>query len=79
MESYEKFMDEYIVFMQKYNSNPTDYELLKEYSTYLTKYNDMLDKFEKWEDEDLNDAETAYYIEVQTRVNKKLMEASLEE
>lgn len=79
MDSYEKFMDEYIVFMQKYNSNPTDYELIKEYATYLTKYNDMLNKFEKWEEEDLNDAETAYYIEVQTRVNKKLMEASLEE
>ena len=78
MDSYEKFVDEYIVFMQKYNSNPTDYELLKEYSTYLTKYNDMLDKFEKWEDEDLNDAETAYYIEVQTRVNKKLATAALE-
>ena len=78
MDSHEKFMDEYIVFMQKYNSNPTDYELLKEYSTYLTKYNDMLDKFEKWEDEDLNDAETAYYIEVQTRVNKKLAATALE-
>lgn len=78
MDSYEKFVDEYIIFMQKYNSNPTDYELIKEYATYLGKYNDMVNKFEKWEDEDLNDAETAYYIEVQTRVNKKLMEASLE-
>ena len=79
MDSYEKFIDEYIEFMKKYSSNSSDYELIMEYANYMTKYNDMLNKFEKWEDEDLNDAETAYYIEVQTRVNKKLMEASLKE
>lgn len=28
----------------------------------------MMTKFEKWESEDMNAAETAYYIEVQTRV-----------
>ena len=66
-------------YMKKYSSNSSDYELIMEYANYMKKYNDMLNKFEKWEDEDLNDAETAYYIEVQTRVNKKLMEASLEE
>ena len=29
---------------------------------------------EKWNDEDLNAAEAAYYAEVQTRVSKKLLE-----
>ena len=42
----------------------------------MSKYADFADKFDKWESEDLNDAEMAYYIEVQTRVNKKLAEVA---
>ena len=30
--------------------------------------------FEEWEDEDLNSDELAYYIDVQARVSKKLLE-----
>lgn len=63
--------------MKKYNDNPSDTTLLKDYTSYLSKYNDMLNKFDKWENEDLNDAETKYYIEVQTRVNKKLTDEAL--
>lgn len=75
MDSYEEFMDEYISFMKKYNnSDGSDLELLKDYSTYMSKYTKMVDAFEKWEDEDLNSKEEAYYIKVQTRVNKKLLE-----
>ena len=77
MDSYEKFMDGYISFMKKYNSNPSDTELLKEYSSYMSKYNDMINTYNKWNSKDLNDAETKYYIEVQTRVNKKLTDATL--
>lgn len=77
MDSYEKFMDEYIAFMKKYKkSNGTDMSLLADYSKYMSRYADMTKKFEKWEDEDINDAETAYYIKVQTRVNKKLLEVA---
>ena len=71
-------MDEYIAFMNKLNSNPSDAELLMEYTKVLKKYKEATDSFEKWKDNDLNDAETAYYIEVQTRVNQKLADASLE-
>lgn len=74
MDSYEKFINEYVAFMKKYNANPSDYSLLSEYQTYMSKYNDMVNKFEKWKSENLNDTETKYYIEVQTRVNKKLAE-----
>jgi hypothetical protein len=63
--------------MKKYNSNPSDTELLKEYSSYMSKYNDMINTYNKWNSKDLNDAETKYYIEVQTRVNKKLTDATL--
>lgn len=77
MDSYEDFMDEYVTFMKKYQaSNGTDMSLLSDYTKYMSEYADMVDKFDKWEDEDLNDAETAYYIEVQTRVSKKLAEVA---
>ncbi|MBR2289415.1 MAG: hypothetical protein IJ867_02065 [Clostridia bacterium] len=77
MDSYEKFMEEYISFMKRYAVNPSDISLLTEYSNYLEKYNQMIEDFEKWDSEDLNDAEMAYYIEVQTRVSQKLSKASL--
>lgn len=77
MDSYEEFMNEYVEFMKKYtNSNGTDMSLLSDYSNYMTKYADMCEDFAKWEDEELNAAETAYYIDVQTRVNKKLLEVA---
>lgn len=76
MDSYEAFMDEYVDFMEKYNENPSDLSLLTEYTDYLGRYADFVEDFEKWEDEELNAEETAYYIEVQSRVSKKLLEAA---
>lgn len=74
MDSYEAFMDEYVAFMKKYSDNPSDVSLLADYTKYMSKYADMVEKFDKWESEDLNDAELAYYIGVQARVSKKLLE-----
>lgn len=36
----------------------------------------MTSDFKKWEDEDLSDSELSYYIEVQNRVNLKLLEVA---
>ena len=74
MDSYESFMNEYVAFMKKYQANPTDLGLLADYADYMGKYADFVTDFEAWNDEDMNAAETAYYLEVQTRVNKKLLE-----
>ena len=77
MDSYEEFMNEYVAFMKKYsNSNGTDMSLILDYSKYMTKYATMCKEFEKWENEDLNAAETTYYIDVQARVTKKLLEVA---
>ncbi len=76
MDSYEEFIDEYVAFMKKYANNPTDLSLLADYSDYMSKYSDFVEDFEKWESEDLNSAELAYYIDVQARVSKKLLEVA---
>ena len=76
MDSYEKFFDEYVTIMKKFKNNPTDMSVLSDYTKYMGQYSDMMQKFEKWEDEDLNVAETNYYIEVQARITKKLLEVA---
>lgn len=76
MDSYEKFIDEYVAFMKKYNENPSDLDLLSDYADYMSKYADFVENFEKWKDEELNATETAYYIDVQARVSKKLLEVA---
>ncbi len=76
MDSYEEFTNKYVDFMKKYNANPSDINLIADYATYVGKYAKFVADFEKWEDEELNSAETAYYIDVQTRVNKKLLEVA---
>ena len=45
-----------------------------DYADYMSKYADFVKSFEKWNDEELNTAEIAYYGEVQARVSKKLLE-----
>ena len=76
MDSYEEFMDEYVIFMEKYKANPSDMSLLMDYASYVSKYSDMVDKFDKWEDEDLNNEELAYYLEVSSRVTSKLLKVA---
>ena len=74
MDSYEAFYDDYCAFMKKYEANPTDLELLAEYADMMGKLSDMNEKFAAWEGEELNGEELAYYVEVNGRVTKKLLE-----
>lgn len=75
MDAYEEFMNEYCEFMEKYvASDGTDLGLLADYATYMSKYAEAMEAFDKWDGEDLNAKETAYYLEVQTRINNKLLD-----
>ncbi len=79
MDSYETFMDEYIAFMTKYsNSNAKTSQMFIDYGEYMKKYVDWADDFKNWEGKNLNKEEAKYYIEVQMRVNQKLMNASID-
>ena len=74
MDSYEKFMDKYIAYMVKYNETPYNPVLLVDYADYMLTYVEFVENFEKWEEEELNNEELAYYIEVEYRVSKKLLQ-----
>ena len=74
MDSYEDFMLSYVELMKKLESDPADLSLLAEYAEYAGKYEEAAEVFERWEYEDLTDAEYLYYAEVQLRINKKLLE-----
>lgn len=74
MDAYEDFYGEYCDFMVKYNENPTDLTLLAEYGELLEKAAEMDEAFSEWEDEDLNDEELKYYLEVNNRVMQMLVD-----
>ena len=61
-------------FMKKYaESDGSDPGIFTDYADYVNKYATFCADFEQWENEDLNAAETAYYLEVQARVAEKLL------
>lgn len=73
MDAYEAFYDEYVAILQDYKKNPADLSILGKYSQMLLKLAEMDEKFEKWENSDLNSEELKYYLEVNTRVQQKLL------
>lgn len=72
MDSYEAFYEEYCEFMAQYKANPTDMNLLMQYSQLLQESVEMNDAFEKWNSEDLTNEELKYYLEVNSRVLQML-------
>lgn len=75
MDSYEAFMNEYCDFMAKYSeSDGTDLGLLADYTDYMSKYANVVKDFEAWDNGEMNTVEMAYYLDVQTRIEKRLLE-----
>ena len=77
MDSYEAFFDEYIEFMKLYSENPSDTELLGQYADYMDQYTETMEAMSSIDADSLSPADYAYYIEVQNRINEKLMDAAL--
>lgn len=77
MDDYESAMDGYIAFMKKYNSSSNTASMASDYAKQMKKYTDAVESFEKIDEDSLSAADAKYYTEVQTRVSKKLLDASL--
>ena len=76
MDTYETFYTEYCDFMKDYKKNPTDPALLAKYSELLTKAVDVEEAFEAWDEDELNNEELKYYIDVNSRVMQKMVEVT---
>ena len=75
MDSYEAFFDEYVEVMKAYQGDPTNAELMMRMADLTAQEADMLQKFDQWESDDsMTTAETAYYLEVHSRIYAKLAE-----
>ena len=74
IDSYEAFVDSYCKFLETYDS--ADLTMLARYTQLLNDCTEMSAKFEAMENEELNDAELAYYTEVSLRCSSKMLEAS---
>lgn len=74
VDSYETFMNEYVEFMKKYQESDDILGMLTDYANYMAKYAEMVEKMNKIGDEEMTIAESAYYLEVMARVQKKLAE-----
>lgn len=74
MDSYEAVYTEYVEFMKKYKENPKDMSLLLKYPDMLEKVQEMDKAFKAWDQESLSAAELKYYLEVNNRVMKMLVD-----
>ena len=73
MDKYEQFFDDYIDFMNKYMANPSDMNLMMDYFTFISDYADYMDAMESMDEEEMSDADLAYYLEVTARIEAKLL------
>lgn len=75
MDAYEAFYDEYCAFMVSFNENPTDTDLLAQYSDLMASAVEMDEAFAEWGSEDLNSEEMKYYLGVNNRVMQKMVDS----
>lgn len=76
MDSYEAFYSEYCDFMKEYKKNPTDLTLLTKYGDLMKKAVDVEAAFAAWKEDELNNEELKYYIDVNSKVMQKLVEVT---
>lgn len=76
MDSYEKFFDEYIIFMKAYQESDNPAGMVKEYTAMMTQYLETMTALLEIDEETLSHEEALYYAEVMLRINQKLLEAA---
>lgn len=75
LDAYEACMNEYVDFMRKYmNADPTSMmAMMGDYYSILARYTEFAEKIDALNENDLTNAELAYYLEVTGRVSQKLL------
>ena len=75
IDSYEKLIDEYVVFSNKLKEDPTNAELLSEFGVYLERYEDVMEKIDAIDKDKLSAADYLYLSRFLLRMREKLSEA----
>lgn len=78
LDSYEAYMDQYIAFMQKYENSDDTYSMLYDYLDMMQQYTDFAEKLDQYDTDKMSAVDSAYYLEVTTRVAKKLYAAAIQ-
>ena len=73
IDAYEAFMNDYCDFMEEYQAEGRPASMLAKYGEMMGKYADMAAKFDAIDEGSLSADDDAYYIQVQTRVNQRLL------
>ena len=75
LDSYEEFIDEYVVFMKKYMADPLNaVSMLSEYSEIMSKYADFAEKVDQYDSKGMSTEDAKYYLEVTARCSQKMLE-----
>ena len=69
----ETFMDKYIAFMQKYQNSSNSSAMLTDYLSMMQEYAEFTEAINKYDTNEMSTADSMYYLEVTTRVAKKLI------
>ena len=76
LDEYEAFMDEYVEFMKKYKDSGNSAEMLSDYLKMMERYAGFAEAAEKYDSDEMSAVDAAYYIEVTSRVSKKMLEVA---
>ena len=74
MDSYEAFMNEYCDFIESYDVS--DSSALLEYASLMSKYTEFATRVESYNEDNLSNEDYKYYIDIITRVNKRLIDTA---
>ena len=67
-------MNQYCDFMETYDQS--DANALLEYASLMNKYTEFASKVEKYDETNLSTEDYKYYIDVMSRVNKRLIDVA---
>ncbi len=80
IDEYEAFMNEYCDFMEKYNSDSSNVvSMAIDYANMVAQYGEWAEKMDAIDESTLSVEDTQYYIDAQTRINKRMLEIGLGE
>ncbi len=79
MDSYEAFFDEWIEFMTTYNAEGNPLSMLADYTQMMAQYTETMSKMDDIDETTLTPEQQQYFLEVQGRINEKLLSANLQQ